>query len=152
MTEEVMENVGSEQPKMFLTPKDIEDVQDVPMEDYFVEAWNGWVTIRGLTGSSRDQWEESMTKTVGKGKNERRIRVYDDTRAKLLIRTLWNREKNKPLFDNTPANLRMLSGKSGIALSGAFDVACRLSGIGDDALDELEGNSSEDPGGGSPGE
>jgi len=150
LTSEV--NVTSDsEPKRFLSAADIKDTEDVLMEDHYVPLWNGWVTIRGLSGTSRDAWEESMTKRVGKGKNERVIRVYSNARAKLLIRCIWDRAANKPLFEETPDNINLLGAKSGKVLSEAFDIACRLSGIGEDTLEEIEGNSDDADGDGSLG-
>jgi hypothetical protein len=117
-----------------LSKSDIFGADDRRYEDVFVPEWGGTVRLRGLTGSERDDFEGSITKVV-KGKEVRDVRNF---RARLIALSAVNEDGTR-MFD--PNEVAALGRRSSAALSRLFDVACRLSGITDDDVKELEGNS-----------
>ncbi|HEY2042251.1 MAG TPA: hypothetical protein VGH11_06190 [Jatrophihabitans sp.] len=117
-----------------LSKNEIFGVDDRKTEDVPVPEWGGTVRLRGLSGSERDAYEASLQKQVG-GKQVQDLRNF---RARLVALSAIN-EDGSPLFDQN--EVAALSGRSGAALSRLFDVACRLSGITDEDVTALEGNS-----------
>lgn len=117
-----------------LSKNEIFAADDRKYEDVEVSEWGGSVRLRGLTGSERDRYEASLQKQVG-GKEVRDLRNF---RARLVQLSAIN-EDGTPLFEQN--EVAALANRSSAALSRLFDVACRLSGITDDDVRELEGNS-----------
>ena len=117
-------------------------VSDVIFETVEVSEWGGSVRVRGLTGTERDAFEDSVLQ--GKGKN-RDINLTN-FRAKLVARSMVDEEGNR-LFSDQEAGL--LGKKSAAALQRVFDVAKRLSGMSDEDVEELTKNSESDQSDGS---
>ena len=117
----------------FLTRDAILQADDLPMETVSVPEWGGEVLVRGLTGTERDAFEESVL--TGKGKQ--RDVSMQNVRAKLVSRCLVD-EEGERLFSD--ADVRALGQKSAAALTRVFDVAQRLSGLSPDDVEELEKN------------
>ena len=113
--------------------------QDLPTEDVSVPEWGGTVRVRGLTGSERDAWEASLVQ--GAGTKHARL-VLADVRARLLARTIVD-EEGKHIFGD--GDIKALSAKSAMALERVFKVAQRLSGLTDEDVEELAGNSDSAP-------
>lgn len=128
----------------YLTRDAILAADDLPAEEVDCPEWGGTVVVRGLTGAQRDEWEASTT--VVRGKTA--VRDTANARAKLVALCVVDHESGEPLF--TRQDVDALGRKSGAALGRVFGVAARLSGLGDEEVDELEGNSSAPPGEGSP--
>lgn len=103
-------------------------------EDVPVPEWGGAVRLRSLTGSERDAYEASIEKQVG-GKTVRDVRNF---RARLVVLSAID-EEGRPLFERN--DVVALSNRSAAALDRLFEVACRLSGISENDVEELEGNS-----------
>lgn len=108
-------------------------VQDIQTEAVEVPEWGGTVYVRGMTGSERDAFEESVTQ--GRGRNQRV--TLENFRAKLLVRTLVN-EAGERLFGDD--EVEALGRKSAAAVQRVFDVAARLSGLGTRDIEELTKN------------
>ena len=117
-----------------LSKNEIFAADDRRTEDVPCPEWGGTVRLRGLTGSERDEYEASMQKQVG-GKPVQDLRNF---RARLVQLSAIN-EDGTPLFEQN--EVAALSRRSSVALSRLFDAACRLSGITDDDVEALEGNS-----------
>lgn len=117
-----------------LSKNEIFAADDRRYEDVEVPEWGGTVRLRGLTGGERDRYEASMQKQVG-GREVRDLRNF---RARLVQLAAIN-EDGTPLFDLN--EVASLANRSSAALSRLFDAACRLSGITDDDVEALEGNS-----------
>lgn len=114
--------------------------KDIPTEDVAVSEWGGTVLVRGLDGQGRDEWEASTVTT----RAGRAVRDTANIRAKLVARCIIDPETREPLF--TQRDVDALGRLSGAALDRVWEVACRLSGIGERDAEELEGKSpSQDP-------
>jgi hypothetical protein len=117
-----------------LSKNEIFAVDDRTYEDVAVPEWGGTVRVRGLSGTERDAYEASIDKQVN-GKTVRDLRNF---RARLVALAAVN-EDGTPLFEQN--EVAALAKRSSVALSRLFDVACRLSGITDEDVKDLEGNS-----------
>lgn len=124
----------------YLTRDAILGAADLPTEECDCPEWGGTVVVRGLTGAQRDEWEASTT--IVRGKTA--VRDTANARAKLVALCAVDHETGEPLF--TRQDVDALGKKSGAALGRVFAVAARLSGLTDEELEELEGNSSAPPG------
>lgn len=126
--------------KKFLSRDEILAAVDVSYEDVYMEKWGGYVRLRSLTASERDRFEASLRKQVGK----REVKNLENVRAK-LVATVATDDQNQKLF--TGANDQKLLGEKNAAeLNTLFERACKLSGITDDDVKDLEGNSDEEDG------
>jgi hypothetical protein len=103
---------------------------DVTTEEVAVPEWGGSVLVRGLTGRQRDEFEAALIERRGK----RAVPNTDNIRAKLVARCCVD-EAGQRLF--TDADAGELGNRSGAALDRVYEVAARLSGIGDEDLEEL---------------
>jgi len=117
---------------------DILKVQDIKIEKVHVPEWGGDVYVKGMTGAERDGFEASVVNMRGKGTNV----DMSNIRAKLATQTLCD-ENGERLF--TDVDVKALGKKSASALQRVFEVAQRLSGIGDDAIQELTEGLQENP-------
>lgn len=126
-----------------LTRENILAADDLGRELVNVPEWGGDVYVRGLTGKERDQFEASMIDQRGKSQTVN----LQNIRAKLAGLSICD-ENGKRIF--TDADLAALAGKSALALNRVFEVARRLSGLGDDDVKELTKELEENPFAGSP--
>lgn len=123
-----------------LSKSEIFAADDRKTEDVPCPEWGGTVRLRGLSGAERDSYEASLQKQVG-GKQVQDLRNF---RARLVALAAIN-EDGTPLFEQN--DVAALARRSSAALSRLFDVACRLSGITDGDVKDLEGNSEPAPSG-----
>lgn len=126
-----------------LTRDAILAADDRPSEEVAVPEWGGTVMVRGLDGQGRDEFEASTYVTRGSVA----VRDTANIRAKLAARCVIG-EDGQPLF--TQQDVAALGAKSGAALDRVWEAASRLSGIGQQDAEELEGKSPGPPGEGSP--
>lgn len=103
---------------------------DLPTEDVEVPEWGGTVRLRALTGTERDAFEVSV---AGDGKKN-----LSNLRARLVALSVVD-DKGERLF--TDADVKKLGLKSAAALDRLFDKARHLSGLDEDDVEELAGNS-----------
>jgi len=108
---------------------------DLPTEDVEVKAWGGTVRVRGLTGTERDRFEFSLAAV----KNDP---SKAEVRAQVVGRCLVDAEGER-LF--TDKEISRLGAKSGAALDVVFDVVRRLSGMGDQAVDQAAEDFGDAP-------
>lgn len=108
---------------------------DQHVEDVAIPEWGVTVRIKGMTAAERDDFEAS--RIVGKGKN--RDVNLKNMRASLLVRVLCDPKTDEKLF--TKFDIEALGGKSAGVLDRLFDRAQVLSGIRDEDVEELVGNS-----------
>lgn len=120
-----------------LTRQDILDADDRQKEVLLIPEWGGEVIVRGLSATDRDDFESSLLTKNGK---KRDINTYN-VRAKLAVRCLVD-DEGTPLF--SIEDIQRLGLKSASALSRIFEVSQRLSGIGDQDVEELVKNSETD--------
>ncbi|MEU3281768.1 hypothetical protein [Streptomyces antibioticus] len=124
---------------MALTGSQILEADDTKTEPVDIPAWGGEVLVRGLTGAERDAYEASIQQIRPKPDGTKEVvLVRDNARAKLLVKCLVDEEGNR-LFKDTDAPA--LGKKNGAILDKLYDVAAELSGMGDAAEKEIEGNS-----------
>ncbi len=123
---------------MTLSKKDILTADDLKREIVPVPEWGGDVWVRGMNGAERDKFESGIVEMRGKEQTLNMANV----RAKLASLTLCD-EEGKRLFSEQ--DVQALSQKSATALQRVFSVAQRLSGIGDDDVEELAGEMAANP-------
>ena len=123
---------------MILSKKDILSADDITKELVSVPEWGGDVYVRGMTGKQRDAFEASIIQTRAKDQTLNMVNI----RAKLASMTICD-EEGKRIFSD--ADIAELSGKSAVALQRVFVVAQRLSGIGDQDVQELAEGLKEVP-------
>lgn len=117
-----------------LSRKQIIEINDIKTEEVNIPEWGDSVFVRGMTGAERDTYEATVVEQNGKNTKVN----LKNARARLAIMTVVDEDGNR-LF--TPADLSILSGKNAAALDRIFAVASRLSGIGNDDMEELSKNS-----------
>lgn len=128
---------------MALLTKDlILAADDIKSERVPVPEWGGEVMVRGLTGAQRDAWEASMS--VRRGKQV--IPDMRNFRARLVVLCVVD-ETGELVFHD--GDVESLAGKSGAALDRIYEVAAKLSGIGDGDVEELTKDFGTADGGGS---
>lgn len=117
---------------------------DLEKEQVHVPEWGVDLWIRSLTAAERDAYENEIVKISDEGETE-----YDPSnmRAKLVARSVVDEDGQRVFRD---ADVDRLGGKSGKALDRLFSVAQRLTGITDEDMDELVGNSGSARPDGSP--
>lgn len=120
-----------------LNAAQIEAADDRTHEDVEVPEWGGTVRVVGLSGEDRDAYEASFVDAKGKPATQRLRNI----RAKLLVKCLVDGDGNR-LFTDDKA--KVLGAKSGAVVDRLFDVARRLSGIGQDAVAEAKKDSEPD--------
>lgn len=108
---------------------------DLQFEDVEVPEWGVTVRIKGMTAAERDDFEAS--RITGKGKN--RDVNLKNMRAALLVRVIVDPETDELVF--TRADIFKLGEKSAGVLDRLFEKAQTLSGIRDEDVEELVGNS-----------
>lgn len=120
-----------------LSAAQIEAVDDRTHEDVEVPEWGGTVRVVGLTGADRDAYEATFVDAKGKPAVQRLRNI----RAKLVVKCLVDADGNR-LFTDDKA--KALGEKNGAVIDRLFDVARRLSGIGQDAVKEGKDSSEND--------
>lgn len=127
---------------MLLTREAILNAADLVTEDVEVPEWGGTVRVRGLTGSERDAFEQSIMEQRGRdvALNLRHIR------AKLVALSVVDEQGRRVFSDD---DVKALGQKSAVALQRVFEVAQRLSGLRSEDVEELAKNSESAPSDGS---
>lgn len=121
---------------------DILSANDAKTEIVSVPEWGGSVIVKALNGEERDRYETSIT-IQRKGDISYNL---ENARAKLVVLSVVD-EDGKQLF--TQQDIRALGRKSSAALQRVFLKARELSGLSDDDMEEMVGNSSADQDGSS---
>ncbi|URM90421.1 hypothetical protein LUW75_10900 [Streptomyces sp. MRC013] len=119
-----------------LTKDQIAQADDRQWEDVPVPEWGGEVRIMGMSGTDRNAYQASLV-VMGPNGKPSGIRLEDQT-AKLVARCLVG-EDFKRLY--TDKEVKALGAKNGGVLERLADVAKRLSGLGDRAVEDAAGNS-----------
>lgn len=124
---------------MTLLSKDaILGADDRQYETVAVPEWGGEVRLRSLSGSERDEYENSLVHQVG----NKQVTNARNARAKLVALCAVD-AAGVPLFE--PRDVIKLGSKSSAALQRLFDAACRMNGFTDDDVKELEEGFGEGP-------
>lgn len=130
---------GSPCPDKELTKSDIFGCDDVQIEKVVVPEWKGHVYVRGLSGTERDRFEESQSRVDKRGQ---RLPRYENFRARLCALCLCDSKGERMCI---AADTKDIGKKNGAALARIFDVACRLSGMSEQDVEDMVGNSDDDP-------
>jgi hypothetical protein len=122
----------------FLSRDQIFDADDSRSEEVYVPEWRAptgedTVRVKGLTGAERERYEAS----VGYVKGDRWV-PKGNAAARLVVMSVID-EKGQALFSDEDVN--RLGRKSSAALKRVVDVCRRLSGLTEEDMDWLEGNS-----------
>lgn len=112
-------------------------VPDITTEDVDVPEWGGVVRVRGLTASQRDAFEAASLQ--GKGKNTS-VNLHN-LRARLVALCIVDEDGNQLFAER---DVHVLGQKSAAAIDRIYDTATRLSGIGENDVEELTKNSESD--------
>jgi len=116
-----------------LTKADILGAEDFATETHEVKEWGGSVMLRTLSGKERDEFEARISKASKDGKS---IDIRG-LKALLLSLALIDGDGNL-LFESAEAD--QLNLKSSKPINDLFEIAQRMNGIGQDAVDELVKN------------
>jgi hypothetical protein len=111
---------------------------DIVTEELSVPEWGGSVMIKGMTAAERDEFESvMMQRTRGrKGAMEYELNTRE-ARARIAALCIVD-DKGERLFSLN--DVKALGQKSAAALDRVYDVATRLSGIGERDVEELVKN------------
>lgn len=120
-----------------LTGDEILNADDRRPEEVPVPEWSGHkiVLVAAMAGEDRDRLEQEVAVTKG--------RIIENVRAKVCARSIVDRDLNL-VFDDS--SIEALGQKNALALDRVFEVARRLSGLGEDVLKDMEKNSEQTPG------
>lgn len=117
-----------------LSKEEILKIPDIQFEEVEVPEWGGRVRVKTLNGKERDTFEAGLTIHEGK-----KVRFnLQDVRARLVALSVVG-EDGQRLFSDE--DVLRLGEKSGKALDRIYDVACRLSGLGEKEIEGLLKNS-----------
>ena len=111
---------------------------DLGLEEVEVPQWGGSVLVKPLTAKQRG-WFTSQLVEHRKGGNVIRL---EQIQIRLCAMSIVQENGNRMFSDN---ELAALAGKSAGALQIVFEAAQRLSGLSDEQVEELQGNSNETP-------
>src|SRR5262245_59600915 len=119
---------------MLLNRELILQADDLPRERVDVEEWGGHVFVRTLTGAERDAFENETVLFRPKGQSAPNMDAMNRTRARLCARAMCD-EEGRRIF--TDQDVEALARKSAAALDRVYEVAARLSKIGQKDVEEL---------------
>lgn len=119
-----------------LTAAQIEAADDRAFEDVDVPEWGGTVRVAGMSGTDRNAYQKQMVVFGGNGR-PKEVDLTDQL-ARLLARCLVD-ENFKRLYND--ATIKKLGAKNGAVLERLARVAKRLSGLGEDDVEDAAGNS-----------
>jgi len=106
---------------------------DLKSEKVEVPEWDGFVYVRCMTGTVKDNWENEVYSIKGKNVEINK----ENFRARLLVRVLCDENGNRIFTDS---DMAILGGKSGQILDQLFTVALRINGLSHNDVDELTKN------------
>lgn len=132
---------------IFLSKDQIIALDDRVFENIWVERWGTFVRMKGLTAAQRDRYEASLVKESGQGKKKVTSWQLENARARLVSLCLCDESGNRMFNDN---EVQILSNKAADAIEPLFDAARRLSGMTEEDVEELLGNSETSQDEGSP--
>lgn len=127
-----------------LSRDQIDTADDRQWEDVPVPEWGGEVRIVGMSGTARNAYQQELVVIGGDGK-PKSVNL-DDQLAKLLAKCIVD-EDGKRLYNDR--EVRALGAKNGAVLERLAKVAKRLSGLGENAVEDAAGNSDAAPSGSS---
>lgn len=117
-----------------LTKAAILAADDLKTEVVSVPEWGGEVLVSVMTGTARDEYENSIIDIDSNGKA---VQNLTNVRAKLLAATIVD-ESGNLLFNET--DIAALGRKSSAALDRLFSAAQKLNAVSDEELEEIAKN------------
>ncbi|MFD5724653.1 hypothetical protein ACFWMT_00940 [Streptomyces sp. NPDC058368] len=122
---------------MALLSKDqITAADDRAFEDVDVPEWGGTVRVLGMSGTERNAYQSSLV-VIGTNGKPQRVNLTDQL-AKLVGKCLVGEDFERLFTDKEVA---ALGRKNGAVLDRLADVAKRLSGLDEKAVEDAAGNS-----------
>ncbi len=109
-----------------------------------VPEWEGQVWVQELPASARDDYEQSLTRTIGSGRNATIKTNFKNHKAKFCAQCIVD-ETGERIFGD--ADIEQLGKLGSAAINRVFEVGQRLSGMSPKDLEELEENLSGTPAG-----
>lgn len=128
----------------FLTKDQITAADDRKFEDVDVPEWGGTVRVLGMSGTARNAYQESVV-VIGANGKPQRVNLNDQL-AKLVGKCLVGEDFQRLFSDK---EVKELGKKNGAVLDRLSDVAKRLSGLDESAVEDAEENSEADQSGAS---
>lgn len=130
---------------MALLSKDqITAADDRAFEDVDVPEWGGTVRVLGMSGTERNAYQSSLV-VIGTNGKPQRVNLTDQL-AKLVGKCLVGEDFERLFTDKEVA---ALGRKNGAVLDRLADIAKRLSGLDEKAVEDAAGNSETGPSAGS---
>jgi hypothetical protein len=123
---------------MVLSRDDILAAKDIDTREVDVPEWGGTVLVKALSGKERDAFESSLRQLRGK----EMVPNLANARAKLVARSVVDEDGARLFGDN---EINALGDKCAAALDRLFEVASEMSGLNDDDVEKLSGNSETTP-------
>lgn len=117
----------------FLSRDQVLEADDYRSEVVEVPEWGGKIRVKGLSGLERERYEQS----VGYLKGDRWV-SKGNVQARLVVMCAIDAD-GRQLFGED--DIAKLTRKSSAALKRVVDACRRLSGLSDEDMDWLEGNS-----------
>lgn len=122
-----------------LSAADILNFNDIVVTKVDVPEWGGYVFVRGMSGTQRERYLESLRDVKGKGKNQDIKIMLVESSAKLAQQTICDKDGNL-LFSS--AQIKQLGEKSSKALQRVVDASAKLNGFDADAEEEAKNDSA----------
>ena len=122
----------------FLGREEILKVQDIAIEQVEVPEWGGHVYVKGLTAAERAELVDAMSNKRGKDT----VINTKSMREMLAASTVCDKE-GKLQFSKS--DIKALGKKAAAPMEDIFKVASRLSGLGEDEVEELTEALDENP-------
>jgi hypothetical protein len=122
-----------------LSAADILNFNDIVVTKVDVPEWGGYVYVRGMSGTQRERYLESLRDVKGKGKNQDIKILLVESSAKLAQQTICDKDGNL-LFSS--AQIKQLGEKSSKALQRVVDASAKLNGFDADAEEEAKNDSA----------
>ena len=124
---------------MILTKEAIFNAVDLVKEKVEIPEWGGYVFVRCLTGTERDDFESSLVNQKGPNKGTN----FKNLRAKLVALTTVD-DDGKRIFNDF--DVPDIGKKNASVLDRLFDKAQILSGFKKEDIESLTKNSEATPG------
>lgn len=112
-----------------LSRSEILKTDDLPRREIQVPEWGGSVTVRGLTGKERDEFEQSLFSIHGQSANL----TLSNARARLVVLGCVDEEGNKVF---SQADVSALGSKNAMVLDRLADAIRELSGMNTDDIQQ----------------
>ena len=124
-----------------LTPDEIGAANDRRWEDVDVPEWGGTVRIASMSGTDRNAYQKQMVVLGSDGKPQGVD--LSNQYARLLSKCLVGEDFRRLYI--TDKQVTALGAKNGAVLERLATVAKRVSGLGEEAVQDAAGKSEETP-------